>query len=164
VGQGGTPNAISIIKGSEHRAVTRYEWEILTMECKSMERLSVLVVDDCESIREILEMLLSRKGHRCEAAANGAEAMLKVTQRHFDVVITDVVMPGMDGITLTRELARQFSHLPVMVMTAQLDDGSAESAMMAGARDVIRKPFEISEFMTRLHKIVDLQNFHGTTN
>jgi len=132
------------------------------MEHKSSEtKLSVLVVDDCESIRCLLETLLSRNGHRCESAANGVEAMVKVTQGRFDVVITDIVMPKMDGITLTRKLTQDFSDLPVMVMTAQLDDDSAESAIMAGARDVIAKPFEISEFMVRLHKMVDIQNLHG---
>jgi putative two-component system response regulator len=84
--------------------------------------------------------------------------MLKVTQRRFDVVITDVLMPKMDGITLTRKLTQNFSYLPVMVMTAELDDDAKESALMAGARDVIRKPFEISEFMVRLHKVLDSQN------
>jgi two-component system response regulator MprA len=128
---------------------------------KSETKLSVLVVDDCESIREILETLLSRKGHRCESAADGVEAMVKVTQSRFDVVVTDVLMPKMDGITLTRKLTQNFSHLRVMVMTAQLDEDSAETALMAGARDVISKPFEISEFMLRLHKMLDIQNLDG---
>jgi CheY-like chemotaxis protein len=132
------------------------------MEPKNSEtKLSVLVVDDCESIREILETLLSRKGHRCESAADGVEAMVKVTQSRFDVVVTDVLMPKMDGITLTRKLTQNFSHLRVMVMTAQLDEDSAETALMAGARDVISKPFEISEFMLRLHKMLDIQNLDG---
>jgi CheY-like chemotaxis protein len=83
---------------------------IFKVEHKSSEtKLSVLVVDDCESIREILATLLSRNGHRCESAANGVEAMVKVTQSRFDVVITDVVMPKMDGIALTKKLTQNFS-------------------------------------------------------
>jgi DNA-binding response OmpR family regulator len=129
------------------------------MESKTSEtKLSVLVVDDCESIREVLETFLSRKGHRCESAANGVEAMIKVTESRFDVVVTDVVMPQMDGITLTRKLTQNFSHLPVMVMTAQDDEEFTASAFMAGARDVISKPFEITEFMVRLRKMLDIQN------
>ena len=128
---------------------------------RSEAKLNVLVVDDSECIREVLTALLSRKGHRCESAANGREAMEKVTQGHFDVVITDVVMPEMDGITLTRELALRFSDLPVMIMTGQLDEHCRKSALSAGAREVLRKPFEISEFMVRLHKMVDIQNLHG---
>ena len=124
-------------------------------------KLNVLIVDDSDCIREVLTALLSHKGHRCESAANGREAMEKVAQGHFDVVITDVNMPEMDGITLTRELALRFSELPVMIMTGQLDEHCRKSALLAGAREVLRKPFEISEFMLRLHKMVDIQNLHG---
>jgi len=124
-------------------------------------KLNVLIVDDSDCIREVLTALLSHKGHRCESAANGREAMEKVAQGHFDVVITDVNMPEMDGITLTRELALRFSDLPVMIMTGQLDEHCRKSALLAGAREVLRKPFEISEFMLRLHKMVDIQNLHG---
>ena len=128
---------------------------------RSEAKLNVLVVDDNDCIREVLTALLSHKGHRCESAANGREAMEKVAQGHFDVVITDVHMPEIDGITLTRELALRFSDLPVMIMTGQLDEHCRKSALLAGAREVLRKPFEISEFMLRLHKMVDIQNLHG---
>jgi len=127
----------------------------------SKTKLNVLVVDDNDCIREVLTALLSHRGHRCESAANRREAIEKVAQGHFDVVITDVNMPEMDGITLTRELALRFSDLPVMIMTGQLDEHCRKSALLAGAREVLRKPFEISEFMLRLHKMVDIQNLHG---
>ena len=123
--------------------------------------LNVLVVDDNDNIRETLTILPSRRGYRCKSAVNGREAMEKVAQGHFDVVITDVNMPEMDGITLTRELALRFSELPVMIMTGQLDEHCRKSALLAGAREVLRKPFEISEFMLRLHKMADIQNLHG---
>jgi CheY-like chemotaxis protein len=123
-------------------------------------KLNVLVVDDNDSIREILTALLSERGYRCESASNGREAMEKVVQGHFDVVITDVNMPEMDGITLTRELTLRFSDLPVMIMTAQPDEHCRKSARSAGAREVLGKPFEISEFMVRLHKVVDIQNLN----
>ena len=128
---------------------------------RSEAKLNVLVVDDNDCIREVLTALLSHRGHRCESAANGREAMEKVAQGHFDVVITDVHMPEIDGITLTSELALRFSDLPVMIMTGQLDEHCRKSALLAGAREVLRKPFEISEFMLRLHKMVDIQNLHG---
>ena len=128
---------------------------------RSEAKLNVLVVDDNDCIREVLTALLSHKGHRCESAADGREAMEKVAQGHFDVVVTDVHMPEMDGITLTRELAVRFSDLPVMIMTGQLDEHCRKSALSAGAREILRKPFEISEFMVRLHKIIDIQNVDG---
>ncbi len=128
------------------------------MEPGSSEaKVNVLVVDDEECIREVLTILLSRKGYRCESAANGREAMEKVAQARFDVVITDVHMPEMDGITLTKELNRHFSDLAVMVMTGQTDDTLVESAISAGAREVLGKPFELPDFMVRLHRMLHVQ-------
>ena len=106
----------------------------------SEAKLNVLVVDDNDCVREVLTALLSRRGHRCESASNGREAVEKVAQGRFDVVITDVYMPEMDGITLTKELTLRFSDLPVMIMTGQLDEHCRESALMAGAIDVIGNP------------------------
>jgi CheY-like chemotaxis protein len=123
----------------------------------SEAKLNMLVVDDNDCIREILTALLSHKGYRCESAANGREAMEKVAQGHFDVVITDVHMPEMDGITLTRELTLRFSDLPVIIMTGQLDEHCRKSALSAGAREVLGKPFEISELTVKLHSMLHVQ-------
>ena len=128
---------------------------------RSEAKLNVLVVEDNDSVREVLTILLSRRGYRCESATNGREAMDKVAHGHFDVVITDVNMPEMDGITLTRELTLRFSDLPVMIMTALPDEHCRESARSAGAREVLGKPFEISDLMARLHKVVHVQDIHG---
>ena len=128
---------------------------------RSEAKLNVLVVDDNNCIREVLTALLSQRGYRCESAANGIEAMQKVRQSNFDAVITDLHMPEMDGITLTRELTLRFPDVPVMIVTGQLDEHFRESALSAGAREVLGKPFEILEFKVRLHKMVDIQNLHG---
>ena len=127
---------------------------------RSEAKLNVLVVDDNDSVREVLTILLSRRGYRCESATNGIEAMQKVRQSNFDAVITDLQMPEMDGIVLTRELRQHFSDLPVMIMTGQPDDSVVESAMSAGAKEFVSKPFEISELMTRLHQMLHI---HKTT-
>ena len=123
----------------------------------SEAKLNVLVVDDNDCVREVLTDLLSRRGHQCESAANGREAMEKVSQGRFDVVITDVHMPEMDGIALARELTRRFSDLPVMIMTGHLDEHCRESALSAGAREVLEKPFGIPDLMVRLHRMLHLQ-------
>ena len=124
-------------------------------------KYSVLVVDDNESVREVLTIMLSRRGYRCESATNGIEAMQKINQINFDAVITDLEMPEMDGIVLMRGLRQHFSDLPVMVMTGQPDDSLVKSAMSAGARELLSKPFEISELMMRLHKMLDFHKPDG---
>jgi CheY-like chemotaxis protein len=121
------------------------------------DRLSVLVVDDNESIRESLVILLSHKGHRCESATNGIEALQKVKQSNFDIVLTDLQMPEMDGVALTRELHQLFPNLPVMIMTGQSDDTLLESAISAGAKAFLSKPFGVSELVMRLQTVLHVQ-------
>ena len=132
------------------------------MEPRSSEaNHNVLVVDDNESVREVLTIMLSRRGYRCESATNGIEAVEKVRQSDFDAVVTDLQMPEMDGIGLTRELHQHFSDLPVMIMTGQSDDSLVESAMSAGARGLLSKPFEISELLMRLQKMLHIHKPAG---
>jgi CheY-like chemotaxis protein len=130
------------------------ERRILQMEPETAPKLKVLVVDDSQSMREFLTTLLSLEGHRCELAATGREAVEKVKQAHFGVVITDVHMLEMDGITLTRELTLRFPDLPVIVMTGQPDDSLLESAISAGAREVLGRSFAISDFAVRLQRML----------
>jgi diguanylate cyclase (GGDEF)-like protein len=115
----------------------------------------VLVVDDEEPIRKLVVTLLSQKGHQCIAASNGLEALEKIRGDKFDAVVTDIVMPEMDGIALTRELSKYDPSLAVMVMTGHGDEFSAETAIALGAREFINKPFSITEFIIRFHKMMD---------
>jgi diguanylate cyclase (GGDEF)-like protein len=121
------------------------------MECV---HYNVLVVDDEEQMRTLIAMTLSQKGHQCVTAKNGHEALDHIKATKFDALITDIVMPEMDGITLTKELLNYDQSLPVMVMTGYTDDYSAETALASGAREFINKPFSVSEFMIRFDKMM----------
>jgi len=112
---------------------------------------SILVVDDNANIREVLLVILSGSGYRCESAKNGLDAMERVRQSRFDAVVTDLEMPEMDGIALTREIRQHFSSLPVMVMTGYSDDDHRETAFRAGAREFLSKPFDIPDLIKKLH-------------
>lgn len=112
---------------------------------------SILVVDDNEDIRETVGVILSGSGYRCESAKNGVEAMQRVRQARFDAVVTDLEMPEMDGIALTREIRQHFSSLPVMIMTGHSDDDSRETAFRAGAREFLSKPFDVPDLIRKLH-------------
>jgi DNA-binding NtrC family response regulator len=113
----------------------------------------VLIVDDEEMVRNLVFSLLSQKGYTCEMAKGGIEALRKIKNDSFDAVVSDIVMPHMDGITLTKELLRLHSNLPVMLMTGH-SHGSAESAIAAGAREFITKPFSIQEFIIRFYEMM----------
>jgi diguanylate cyclase (GGDEF)-like protein len=114
----------------------------------------ILVVDDEEQMRKLIVSLLSPKGHQCVTANNGREALDKFMETKFDALITDIVMPEMDGITLTEELSKHYQNLPVMVMTGYTEEYSAETAIASGAREFINKPFSISEFLIRFDKMM----------
>jgi diguanylate cyclase (GGDEF)-like protein len=114
----------------------------------------VLVVDDEETVRNFLVSLFSRFEHHCETAKDGREALQKIKKSSFDSTVIDIVMPHMDGITLTNELLTLYPDLPVMIMTGHGDDHSAESAIAAGALEFIRKPFSIDEFILRFDKMM----------
>ena len=114
----------------------------------------VLVVDDEEPLRKLIVTLLSKQGNQCIPASNGIEALNEIRQNKVDAVITDIVMPEMDGIALTKEILSLYPYLPIMVMTGHGKEYSAESAIAAGARDFIEKPFSIEEFLLRLSKMM----------
>ena len=82
----------------------------------------ILVVDDEEPLRNLIVSMLSPKGHQCLTANNGREALDKMMETKFDALITDIVMPEMDGITLTKELSKHYQNLPVMVMIGYAED------------------------------------------
>ena len=114
----------------------------------------VLIVDDDESMRGLMVTLLTQKGHHCETAINGLEALDKISKTEFDAVITDIVMPEMDGISLTKELLKRYQGLPVMTVTGYTEEYSAETAMSSGAREFIKKPFSTTEFIIRFDKMM----------
>ncbi|MGQ9648257.1 MAG: GGDEF domain-containing response regulator [Thermodesulfobacteriota bacterium] len=114
----------------------------------------ILVVDDEEQIRKLIVTVLSQKGHQCLTANNGREALDKMRETRVDALITDIVMPEMDGIALAEELSKDHQNLPVMVMTGYATENSAETAFTSGAREFIKKPFSISEFVIRLDKMI----------
>jgi len=121
---------------------------------KKSPKYKVLVVDDEEPVRNMLVAFLSRGGHQCETASSGIEALMKTHQNKFDAVITDIVMPQMNGIALTEELLRLYPKLPIMIMTGYSKEYPTESAIMAGARDFIGKPFSYDEFVLRFNKMM----------
>jgi CheY-like chemotaxis protein len=115
----------------------------------------ILVVEDDELTKNVIVRYLSKIGHLCTSAMDGVEALDKIKESKFDAVVTDIRMPNMDGIALTKEILKKYPELPVMVMTGFDEEYEAGRAMAGGAREFIIKPFSLSEFAIRLHKMID---------
>lgn len=108
---------------------------------------TILVVDDEEIMREILETLLTREGYQVRLAASGAEGLELARAVPFDAAIVDIMMPGLDGIATLDELKRIDEDLAVIIITAYASVESAIAAMKTGAFDYITKPFKNEEVL-----------------
>jgi two-component system response regulator PilR (NtrC family) len=111
---------------------------------------NILIVDDEEIMREILETLLTREGYQVRLASNAAEGLDLARTQPFDAAILDMMMPGMDGITALDELKKIDDDLPVLMITAFASIENAISAMKRGAFDYITKPFKNDEVLVVL--------------
>ena len=108
----------------------------------------VLIVDDEETVRQFyMYLCLSNYGHSCETAKDGIEALEKIKKNSFDSAVIDIVMPHMDGITLTKELVKLYPNLPVMIMTGHADEHSAGSAHCCRSSGIYKKAI----FHRRIH-------------
>jgi DNA-binding NtrC family response regulator len=112
-----------------------------------MSKGHILVVDDEGAQREVLRTILSSEGYRVETAGTAAEALQQSGRMHFDLVLTDLRMPGADGLSLVGQLTREDPPALVILMTAYGSKDSAEQAVKQGAFDYLTKPLEREELL-----------------
>jgi two-component system response regulator AtoC len=117
-------------------------------------RIVVLVVDDDSEMRRVLRRSLESEGHSVLEADNGKEALRLLEHERVDVVLSDVRMPGLDGMALLRQVAGTAADVPVVLMTAFGSVEDAVAAMKDGAADYVRKPFELDEVLVALKRAV----------
>jgi DNA-binding NtrC family response regulator len=125
------------------------------MTSNTGEALNVLLVDDEPDIHLAVGEALRDAGHRVSTASNGAEALELVTTQVFDVMICDVRLPKLDGLTLFRRTRQESPDTTVILMTAFAAIQDAVAAVKEGAHDYLTKPFEIDEITVRLRRIAE---------
>ncbi len=113
----------------------------------------LLIVDDDERIRELLKKFLMRNGFLVTAARDAAHARRVLGGLDFDLIVLDVMMPGEDGITLTRAL-RETHSTPILLLTAKGETENRIEGLEAGADDYLSKPFEPKELLLRINAIL----------
>ncbi len=109
--------------------------------------LNILVVDDEEPFRRLLKNELTRKGYSVSVAADGGEALRLMSNNAFDTVLLDVVMPGVDGLSLMKTLKEDPSAPPIIVLTGKATVETAVEAMKNGAYDYLTKPYKLDELV-----------------
>jgi len=114
----------------------------------------ILIVDDEEPIREYLSEALASLGHHVETAVDGVDAVDKLEHRFFDIVITDMLMPRMDGMELIRFLSKNRNAVDIIAITGLSMEYKYTDVVAAGATDFITKPFTLNELEAKLNRLV----------
>src|SRR5574337_39539 len=109
--------------------------------------INILVVDDEEPFRRLLKKELTRKGYAVEVAADGSEALRLLNDHAFDVILLDIVMPRVDGISLMRQLKEDSSSPAIIVLTGKATVETAVEAMKNGAFDYLTKHYKLDELI-----------------
>lgn len=111
---------------------------------------NILVVEDEESINELVKRNLSLVGHSCFSAIDGEEALVRIQDQKFDLVILDIMLPKLDGF----EVMKQIKGIPTIFLTAKDSVDDRVKGLMMGADDYMVKPFEILELIARVEAVL----------
>ena len=120
-------------------------------------RPRILVVDDEASIRELLEKTLAMSDYDVDTAPDGRTALERMRLYPYDLLITDLRMPGMDGLTVIREAKRYKADLPVLVITGYSTESSAIEAANLGVNGYLTKPFRVSQVLGKTAKALGME-------
>jgi len=127
------------------------------------DKVRVLVVDDHQANLRLLEAILSPRGYDVLTAATGEEALQRLGETEIDLMLLDIVMPGMDGYEVCRRIREDplTAYLPVVMVTASGDEEKVRS-LQAGADDFLTKPVKSSELLARVASLARIKRFHDT--
>ena len=114
----------------------------------------LLVVDDDERIRSLLQQFLVQDGYLISTAENAEQARILLTGIEFDLIILDVMMPGQDGVSFTGELRNLGNNTPILLLTARGETEDRIKGLEVGADDYLPKPFEPKELLLRINAIL----------
>ncbi|MBU4268163.1 MAG: sigma-54 dependent transcriptional regulator [Acidobacteria bacterium] len=116
------------------------------------QAVNILLVDDDHSLRNMLSFVLGKEGYQVDEAVSGMDALKKLKTRKYDLVISDIRMPGLNGIDLLKKIKTHDQELPVIMITAYAATHDAIEAMKLGAEDYIMKPFNLEELKIIINK------------
>ena len=118
-----------------------------------MTRRRVLVVDDDENIVQLVKMYLERDGYQVWTALDGSEALVEYRRARPDVIVLDLMLPGVSGLDVCREVRRE-SNVPIIMLTARTTEADKLTGLDLGADDYVTKPFSPRELLARLRAVL----------
>ena len=119
------------------------------------QRPSILLVEDEENLHDALKLNLELEGYEITSAYTGTEALKKVEQEYFDLIIMDIMLPGADGISVIETIRVQHNEVPILILSAKNTSADRVLGLRKGADDYLTKPFNLEELLLRVHKLIE---------
>ena len=126
----------------------------IPLEGKYSPMSRILVIDDEEGVRSLLDTILSRKGYQVILAENGRKGLERFHREHPDVIVLDLKMPEMDGLTVLKEIRRGGSHQPVIILTGAWTAEAEQSTQALGVTEYVEKEFSLHLLGDALKRIL----------
>jgi two-component system alkaline phosphatase synthesis response regulator PhoP len=116
---------------------------------------SILLVEDEENLHEALKLNLELEQYEITSAFTGSEALQKIQSEYFDLIILDVMLPDVDGISVTETVRVQNNQVPILILSAKDTSSDRVLGLKKGADDYLTKPFNLEELLLRVQKLID---------
>src|SRR3954462_1423566 len=116
---------------------------------------SILLVEDEENLHEALKLNLELEHYEITSAYTGSEALQKIQSEYFDLIILDVMLPDVDGISVTETVRVQNNQVPILILSAKDTSSDRVLGLKKGADDYLTKPFNLEELLLRVQKLIE---------
>lgn len=120
-----------------------------------MAKKSILLVEDEENLHEALKLNLELESYEVTSAFDGLQALKAIQQEYFDLIILDVMLPGIDGVHVTETIRVQNNHVPILILSAKNTSADRVLGLKKGADDYLTKPFNLEELLLRVQKLIN---------
>ena len=130
-------------------------FELARLTMNHMAKKSILLVEDEENLHEALRLNLELDNYEVTSAFDGTEALKAIQQEYFDLIILDVMLPGIDGIHVTETIRVQNNQVPILILSAKNTSSDRVLGLKKGADDYLTKPFNLEELLLRVQKLID---------
>jgi len=121
----------------------------------SEKKISILLVEDEENLHEALKLNLELEGYEVSSAFDGVQALKSIQQEYFNLIILDVMLPGIDGISIAETVRVQNNDVPILMLSAKDTSADRVLGLKKGADDYLTKPFNLEELLLRIQKLVE---------
>lgn len=118
-------------------------------------KATILLVEDEENLHEALKLNLEMEGYEVSSAFNGTEALKKVANEYFDLIVLDIMLPEVDGIAVTESIRINNNEVPILILSAKNSSTDRVLGLKKGADDYLTKPFNLEELLLRVEKLID---------